>query len=45
MADVLTALRRSLEKRLRELEPLLARHDQVRETLDALEGTGKRTAD
>ena len=42
MADVLSELRSSLEKRLRELEPLINEHAQVRKALDALEGVGKR---
>jgi ribosomal protein S25 len=44
MADVLSELRSSLEKRLRELEPLISEHAQVRKALDALEGVGKRAA-
>ena len=42
MADVLNEIRSSLEKRLRELEPLITEHAQVRRALDALEGLGKR---
>ena len=42
MADVLNEIRTSLEKRLRELEPMIAEHAQVRKALDALEGVGKR---
>jgi predicted Rossmann fold nucleotide-binding protein DprA/Smf involved in DNA uptake len=42
MADVLSELRSSLEKRLRELEPFIKEHAQVREALDALHGVGKR---
>ncbi len=42
MADVLSELRSSLEKRLRELEPLITEHAQVRKALDALEGVAKR---
>ena len=42
MPDVLSELRSSLEKRLRELEPLIKEHAQVRKALDALEGVGKR---
>jgi hypothetical protein len=42
MADVLSELRGSLEKRLRELEPFIKEHAQVREALDALHGVGKR---
>jgi len=41
MADVLNEIRSSLEKRLRELEPLITEHAQVRKALDAL-GAGKR---
>jgi len=44
MADVLSEIRSSLEKRLRELEPLITEHAQVRKALDALEGAGKRVA-
>jgi len=40
MADVLSEIRSDLEKRLRELEPLLKEHAQVREALDALKGAG-----
>jgi ribosomal protein S25 len=42
MPDVLSELRSSLEKRLRELEPFITEHAQVRKALDALEGVGKR---
>ena len=42
MADVLTEIRSGLEKRLRELEPLIKEHAQVREALDALKGAGTR---
>jgi len=42
MPDVLSDLRSSLEKRLRELEPLITEHAQVRKALAALEGVGKR---
>jgi ribosomal protein S25 len=42
MPDVLSELRSSLEKRLRELEPMIAEHAQLRSALDALEGVGKR---
>ena len=42
MADVLSEIRSSLEKRLRELEPLIKEHAQVREALDALRGAGTR---
>jgi ribosomal protein S25 len=44
MADVLSEIRSSLEKRLRELEPLITEHAQVRKALDALEKAGKRAA-
>jgi ribosomal protein S25 len=44
MADVLSEIRSSLEKRLRELEPLITEHAQVRKALDALEEAGKRAA-
>ena len=43
MADVLNKIRSDLEKRLRELEPLVKEHAQVREALDALKGAGTRT--
>jgi transcription initiation factor IIE alpha subunit len=42
MADVLSEIRSSLEKRLRELEPLIEEHAQVRKALDALKGAGTR---
>ena len=42
MADVLSEIRSSLEKRLRELEPLIQEHAQVRGALDALKGAGTR---
>ena len=42
MADVLTEMRSGLEKRLRELEPLIKEHAQVREALDVLKGAGTR---
>jgi hypothetical protein len=38
----LSEIRDSLEKRLRELEPLIKEHAQVREALDAITGVGKR---
>ena len=41
MADVLSELRSSFEKRLRELEPLIIEHAQLRKALDALEAAGK----
>ena len=43
MADVLSDVRKGLEKRLRELEPLVKEHAQVRDALDALKGVGART--
>ena len=42
MADVLSEIRSGLEKRLRELEPLITEHAQVRKALDALEDVGER---
>jgi ribosomal protein S25 len=42
MPDVLSDIRSSLEKRLRELEPLITEHEQVRKALHALEGVGNR---
>jgi hypothetical protein len=36
MADVLSEIRSGFEKRLRELEPLIEEHAQVRAALDAL---------
>ncbi len=42
MPDVLSELRTSLEKRLRDLEPLITEHAHIRKALDALEGVGKR---
>ena len=44
MADVLSEIRSSLEKRLHELEPLITEHSQVRKALDALGGVGKGAA-
>jgi predicted transcriptional regulator len=43
MADVLSKIRADLEKRLRELEPLIEEHAHVRKALDALNGAGTRT--
>jgi hypothetical protein len=40
MADVLNKIRSDLEKRLRELEPLIKEHAHVREALEALKGAG-----
>jgi ribosomal protein S25 len=42
MADVLSKIRGDLEKRLRELEPLIEEHAHVRKVLDALNGAGTR---
>jgi predicted Rossmann fold nucleotide-binding protein DprA/Smf involved in DNA uptake len=42
MADVLSDIRSGLEKRLRELEPLIKEHTQIRDALDALKGSGTR---
>jgi ribosomal protein S25 len=42
MADVLSKIRSDLEKRLRELEPLIEEHAHVRRALDALNGAGTR---
>ena len=43
MADVLSKIRSDLEKRLRELEPLVKEHAHVREALHALGSAGTRT--
>ena len=40
MADTLNKLRSDLEKRLRELEPLIEEHAHIREALDALKSAG-----
>ena len=42
MPDALSKIRNDLEKRLRELEPLVQEHAHVREALDALKGVGAR---
>src|ERR1019366_9705819 len=42
MADTLNKIRGDLEKRLRELEPMIEEHAHVREALDALKGVGTR---
>ena len=42
MPDAVSKIRRDLEKRLRELEPLVQEHAHVREALDALKGVGVR---
>ena len=44
MADVSERARGSLEKRLRELEPFIKEHAQVREALDALARCGQAGA-
>ena len=43
MADVLSEVRKSLEKRLKELEPHVEEHAHLRAALDALKGAGTRT--
>ena len=42
MPDAVSKIRADLEKRLRELEPLVVEHAHVREALDALKGVGAR---
>jgi hypothetical protein len=42
MPDTLNQIRRDLEKRLKELEPMLQEHEHVRQALDALKGVGTR---
>ena len=42
MADVLSKIRSDLEKRLRELEPMIEEHAHVREALEALKSAGTR---
>jgi predicted HTH transcriptional regulator len=42
MADTLNKIRSDLEKRLRELEPVIREHSQLREGLDALKTAGTR---
>jgi len=42
MADVLSEIRSGLEKRLRDLEPLIKEHAQLREALDALKDASTR---
>ena len=42
MPDAVSKIRSDLEKRLRELEPLIQEHAHVREALDALKGVGAR---
>ena len=43
MADVLGDLRKDLEKRLKELAPMVEEHAHVQAALDALKGAGART--
>ena len=43
MTDTVSKIRSDLEKRLRELEPLVEEHAHVREALHALKGVGART--
>jgi hypothetical protein len=40
MPDTLSRVRGDLEKRLRELEPMIQEHAHVRQALDALKGAG-----
>jgi predicted Rossmann fold nucleotide-binding protein DprA/Smf involved in DNA uptake len=42
MADTLARIRSDLEKRLKELEPLVQEHAHVRQALDALKSAGSR---
>lgn len=42
MPDTLSKIRNDLEKRLKELEPLVTEHAHVRQALDALKGAGGR---
>ena len=42
MADTLNKIRSDLEKRLRELEPMIEEHANVREALEALKRAGTR---
>ena len=43
MPDVLSDLRKDLEKRLKELEPHVAEHAHIQAALDALKGASART--
>jgi hypothetical protein len=43
VADVLSDLRKDLEKRLKELAPMVEEHAHVQAALDALKGAGMRT--
>jgi len=40
MADILSTLRSDLEKRIREIEPLIEEHARLRHALEALKGVG-----
>ena len=40
MADTLNKLRSDLEKRIREIEPLVEEHARIRQALEALKGLG-----
>ena len=40
MADILSTLRSDLEKRIREIEPLIEEHARLRHALAALKGVG-----
>jgi hypothetical protein len=42
MPDTLSKIRTDLEKRLKDLEPLVQEHAHVRQALDALKGAGGR---
>ena len=42
MADTLSKIRVDLEKRLRELEPMIQEHAHVQQALDALKDAGSR---
>jgi predicted Rossmann fold nucleotide-binding protein DprA/Smf involved in DNA uptake len=44
MPDTLSQIRSDLEKRLKELEPLVIEHTHVRQALDALKGAGASVA-
>jgi hypothetical protein len=44
MADILSTLRSDLEKRIREIEPLIEEHARLRHALEALKGVGGSTA-
>ena len=42
MPDTLIQLRKDVEKRLRELQPMVEEHAHLRQALDALKGAGSR---